>query len=370
MAIRVAAVLVALSALVYLASALGRLWGFMGDLIVVLFFAWLVGSFLLSAVRCLTRIPLMPRALAILIVYATVIGALGSLAVFVVPATVTQAIDLADQLPSYVEGWPRVADQLEALIARAGITVDLERLLQIESFDRYVPSITAYLTDHSLRIFRGFVSAIFGASLVVILSFYIVLDGGRRFRSAAQALPPRVRREAEVVVRTIESTFHGYVRGMLTVSAIFGTAVVAVMMGVGLPAALPAALIAGLLLVVPFIGDWLALAVPLLIAALAGTLLDFLIVLGALLFVQQVMLNLLTPRILGSAVRMPAMLVVVSVVVGARIAGVWGALLGVPLGAIVYSLVTVYGTRMAAERREREAAEKAAVPAERARSQN
>ena len=70
---------------------------------------------------------------------------------------------------------------------------------------------------------------------------------------------------------------------------------------------------------------------------------------------NESMLNLLTPRILGHAVRMPAMLVVVSVVLGARLAGVAGALLGVPTAGVIYSLSVHYGMRIRQRREAREA---------------
>ena len=141
---------------------------------------------------------------------------------------------------------------------------------------------------------------------------------------------------------------------MLLVSLIYGVSVATIMMVTDLPAALPSAIIASLLLAIPFIGDYLALALPLVVAALAGDLVTFLIVLITLLFVQQVMLNILTPRILGHAVRMPAGLVVVAVIVGARLADIPGALLGVPAGAVIYSLAIVYGTRIRQRREDKE----------------
>jgi len=82
------------------------------------------------------------------------------------------------------------------------------------------------------------------------------------------------------------------------------------------------------------------------------------VVLGTLLFVQQVMLNLLTPRILGHAVRMPAMLVIIAVVVGARLAGISGALLGVPTVGVLYRIATHYGMMVRERREARESAER------------
>ena len=66
---RATLVVVVLSAFIYLAGAVGRLWGFVGDLILIFFLAWLVGSVLIHMVNNLMRIPGMRRPLAILVVY-------------------------------------------------------------------------------------------------------------------------------------------------------------------------------------------------------------------------------------------------------------------------------------------------------------
>jgi len=214
---------------------------------------------------------------------------------------------------------------------------------------------TTILTDNATSIAQGVVSTLFAVGLVLVLSFYIVIDGGRRLNEALTVLPPSWERETRLVFHTFDTTFHGYMAGLLLVSLIYGVGTASVMFAMDLPLALPVAIISSLLLAVPFIGDWLALALPLMVAGLAGDFFTFVVVLAVLLFIQQVMLNLLTPRILGRAVRMPAMLVIISVVVGARLAGIWGALLGVPIAAVLYSLAVTYGTRIRERRLESEA---------------
>ena len=351
---RAAIVLVSLTAVVFLASAVGRLWSFMGDLIMIVFFAWLVGSLLIHFVNSLMYIPHMRRPLAIVLVYLALVTLLADFIFLVVPATINQVQDLAADVPQHVEtiqGWLTNIDSF--LVAR-GIEVDLSR--QFDSItDDPVAQVTDFLTQNVVPILQGVASALFAIGLVLALSFYIVIDGGRRMNEALKVLPPAWEKEAHLVLRTFDATFHGYMRGLLVVSLIYGVGTALVLTATGLPLALPTAIISSLLLAVPFLGDWLALALPLVIALTAGDFFTFIVVLAVLLFIQQVMLNLLTPRILGRAVRMPAMLVIVSVVMGARLAGIWGALLGVPAAAVLYSLAVTYGTRI----RERRAAKEA-----------
>jgi predicted PurR-regulated permease PerM len=371
--LRTALVVVVFSAVIYLIDAVGRLWGFLGDLLLIFFLAWLVGAILIHVVNSLMRIPHMRRGWAILIVYLGLITLVLDFALLVIPATVQQVKDLnlGEKVPQWVEQLPSLVARLEDFLAGLGIEVDLQDQIPIDSVNDLAATATSFVTDNAATIVQQTFSAFFAIALVIVISFYVVLDGGRRLNEALKVLPPRAERETRFVLHTIDETFHGYALGMLVISLIYGVGTASVMLATGLPAALPTAILSSILLAVPFIGDWLALALPLIIAATAGDFITFIIVLGVLLFVQQVMLNVLTPRILGHAVRMPAMLVIVAVVVGVRLAGIPGALLGVPTVGVIYTLAVHYGMRVrerreareAAEREAREAAQTKAIPA-------
>lgn len=362
---RTAVVVIAFSAVIFLIDALRRIWDFLGDLILVFFLAYLVGSLIIHTVRTLMRIPGMKRPLAILIVYlalGTVVSVIGAL---VIPATITQVVDLAEVIPEYVERIPEFIRAAEQYLAGFDIQIDLTTLLQIEQLGEIAAGLQESITSNAIGLLGNVVSIVFAISLITVISFYVVLDGGRRLNEALKVLPRRAERETRYVLGVIDETFRSYLRGMVLISLIYGVGTASVMLATGLPAALPVALISSLLLAVPFIGDWLALALPLLVAALSGDFVKLLTVLLVLLFVQQVMLNILSPRILGSAVRMPAMLVVIAVVLGARLAGITGALLGVPTMGVIYTLATHYGMVI---RQRREAAEQADILEGRAES--
>ena len=355
---RAAIILIALAAAVYLFQAASRLWGYMGDLILILFFGWLMGSVLLHFINTLMRVPHMRRPIAIVIVYFGLIVIAGTLIFLILPATVNQTLELFDQLPTYLDQLPEWAARADEFAAGFGFAMDppLAERLEAGNVEDFFQPVRSWLTDNAVPLLQTLGTTIFAVGTVIVLSFYVVLDGGRRLNEALSVLPPKAEAEARLVLSTFSGTFNGYIRGMFIVSLIYGVGVATVMLATGLPAALPSAVLASLLLAVPFIGDWLALALPLIVAAIAGDFITLIIVLATLLFLQQVMLNLLTPRILGQALRVPAGLVIVSVIVGARVAGIPGALLGVPAGAVIYSLAVVYGSRIRERRQQSEQA--------------
>jgi predicted PurR-regulated permease PerM len=354
---KAAAVLVTLSAAIFLFGVFGRVWAFLGDLILTIFFAWLIASILIHFVNNLMRVPHMTRPFAIVVVYVGLIALLADAGFLLIPATVDQVSEIASELPTILERVPSLIENANAFLVRVGVDINLLEQYQVDSFDAIVERWSAVLAENAAQIASGIFSALFNIALAIVLSFYFVLDGGRRIDQALKVLPPTWERESRLILRIFDNTFHGYIRGLLVVSLIYGIGTATIMLVMDLPAALPVAIISGLLLALPFLGDWLALALPLIVAGYYGNLVTFVVVLVTLLFIQQVMLNLLTPRILGNAVSMPAMMVIISLVLGARLAGIWGALLGVPTAGVIYSIAVTYGTRVRERREEKLAAE-------------
>ena len=349
---KAAAVLVSLSATIFLFTIFGQVWSFLGDLILTVFFAWLMASILIHIINNLMRVPHMKRPLAIVIVYVGLIALIADAALLLIPATVSQAVEMAESLPQYLNYVPEIINTTDAFLVTIGLDLNLREQYGLDSFDNMISRWSNLLTDNAAKVATSIASALFNIGLAVVLSFYFVIDGGRRTGKVLTILPPAWENEARIVLGVFDKTFHGYIRGLFVISIIYGVGTAAVMIVMDLPGALPVAIISALLLVVPILGDWLALGLPLIVAATQGDIFTFIVVLAVLLFIQQVMLNILTPRILGNAVKMPAMLVIMSLVLGARLAGVWGVLLAVPTAGVIYSLAVAYGSRIRERRNE------------------
>jgi predicted PurR-regulated permease PerM len=105
--------------------------------------------------------------------------------------------------------------------------------------------------------------------------------------------------------------------------------------------ALLASVVAGLVLLIPFLGPFVAVAMPLSIALVTRPeAVIYLFI--ALMALQQVIFNMLTPRILSKQVGLHPLLVFFAVLTGARVAGVWGAIFGVPIVAVLSTMISFY----------------------------
>ena len=100
-------------------------------------------------------------------------------------------------------------------------------------------------------------------------------------------------------------------------------------------------MIAALVLLIPFLGPVAAVVLPVTIALLTHPEVTIFLFI-ALLALQQVIFNVLAPRILSRQVGLHPLLVFFAVLTGARVAGVWGAIFGVPIVAVFTTMISFY----------------------------
>jgi predicted PurR-regulated permease PerM len=115
----------------------------------------------------------------------------------------------------------------------------------------------------------------------------------------------------------------------------------AIMSVLGVDYALLSSVVAGLVLFIPFLGPPAAVVLPVTIALLTRPEVTIYLFLG-LLALQQVIFNVLAPRILSRQVGLHPLLVFFAVLTGARVAGIWGAIFGVPIVAVLTAMISFY----------------------------
>jgi predicted PurR-regulated permease PerM len=123
----------------------------------------------------------------------------------------------------------------------------------------------------------------------------------------------------------------------------------------GVPFALPVGVFAGVMMIIPLVGAIVAVIPPVIIALASVSLAKAVILLAVMIGLQQLVLQVLQPRIMGKSVGLHPLWVLASVLIGARVAGVWGALFAVPIAAILQTIVQVYYFRAAGDEASEEA---------------
>jgi predicted PurR-regulated permease PerM len=340
---RIALMLLAIAASIYLLEKLLQVSRFFGDIILLFLLSWFVSFVLDPAVDFLER--RLRRGLATITVYLGLVLVILAFAVVFTPGLITQFSRLGVEVPRIIDRAPAYIDSIQVLLARYGLRVDLKSVLQPEVIAERIGSISGTVVQDMLGLIVGIANTLANLLIVLLLSFYMTLDGGRIIRRLLRMIPRQARRETIMVIRSMNVSFGGFIRGQLVQALIFavGTAIMAWIAGLENLAAI--SLLAGILMLIPLIGLPLSL-IPPVVVALAYSPFTALWVGVLLLLFQQAVVNLLMPRIMGEMVGLHPLLIIQALVLGFRIGGLWGGFFAIPVAGAVYAtMLSLYERR-------------------------
>jgi predicted PurR-regulated permease PerM len=227
------------------------------------------------------------------------------------------------------------------------IPVDTSQLVRSNDLVAEARAFGTQLASNAIGLGESVLVAIFDGFVVLIISFYMTLDGPRITRAMLQVTPRRYRDDATLLVATIDRSFGGFVRSSLILSVAYAAGTATAMFLLGVPFVLPISVFAGAMLIVPFVGDFVAVVPPVLVGLVSVSLTRVGILLLILIVLQQLVLQVLRPRIMGKSVGLHPLWVLAAILAGARVAGVWGAIFAVPVAAIIQTAVQLYYFRAA-----------------------
>lgn len=189
----------------------------------------------------------------------------------------------------------------------------------------------------SLTVTVGHIIA--GALIALFCTFFFLLDGRRIWSWVVGLLPRPAREPVHQAARRGYVTLGAYTRTQILVALIDATGI-----GVGaailqVPLALPLAVLVFVGAFIPIVGAVLSGAVAVLVALVAQGPVVALLMLGVVLLVQQIEGHVLQPLLMGHAVSLHPVAVILVVAAGSLVAGIVGALLAVPIAAVINTVV-------------------------------
>jgi len=184
------------------------------------------------------------------------------------------------------------------------------------------------------------------STLAIILSLYMLADSAGILAKLNRVAPTRYADQVEILERTVSKAFGGFLRAQVILAAVQTALTVAVVVVAGLPYGFLIIAASALAMLIPFFGPPLALVPPIVATAIFNPDL-LLIVAPLLLIVQTVLVNYLQPRLMHEALGMHPILVLIGLLVGSQVAGLWGALFGIPVLAVL-NVFFNYGVNMRA----------------------
>ena len=333
----------------YLVGMLWHLAAEFADIILLFFLAWMLAFIIEPTAAPLHDQLRLPRTLAIAITYLLLLLVLVIGGVLIVPPLTAQLVQITTNLPGYAEQLNREMINLLAALEDRGVHWNLSSMVQPDELVRRVEAIGPLLLASAVGLAAGVANFLFQSVLVIMLSFYFALDGTRFAKFIVASLPSRYRDDGYYFFDSVNRAFSGFLRGQVLLALVYALGTGAIMRVADLPYGLLSSVGAGILMLIPFLGPFLAIAVPMSITLLARP--DAaVIVLVASLVLQQIVFNIIAPRVMSQSVGLHPLLVFFVVLAGARLAGVWGALFGVPIVAVISAMVTFYRANLATRR--------------------
>ena len=271
-----------------------------------------------------------PRWLTIGVVYMLIVTLFIALCRLIIPPIVSQMVALRDTLPSLFgtwQGWLVRHDWITRRVSFADVmhqsapTVDVNQPIALAASAA-----------------RQLASVLFETMTVIILTFYMLLDGPHVTTELARAVPPRHRAHFTAVVRDVTRRVSAWLQGNLMLAAIMGGVTAASMAILGEPFFYVVAVVAAAGEFVPIAGPILAGSFAVLLALTVSVKLALWV--GVVfLALHQLETNVLMPHIMGHQVGLSTLAVFVAVLLGAEWFGLVGAILAIPTTAIVSAVV-------------------------------
>ncbi len=298
-------------------------------------------------VRDLTRLKV-PRAPAVLVVYAIFAAVVAALLIAVGAVAFDQARTAADKIDTYVTEEQSSTGQTAAEedIDRLQLWLDdhgLERIRIRKQVNDWLGSLSAgEVSNYAQRAISfaqgaafSVVLLLFSVILIVVISIYMLLDMERLERAIDARFPPY---GGTPLAQRIEGALWGYLKGQAILSTVIGASAGIGMYVLGVTGlvdgaqhyALLFALWTAFVEVIPYIGPWLSAVPPAIYALFVDA--PWGVVWVALLFlvIYQVEGHIVVPNVMANALRLHPLLVIFGLLAGGELYGIAGVLVALP----------------------------------------
>lgn len=309
--------------------ALVQLLAYFETVIVIFTFAAVLAFLLSYPVRWLHRY--LPYGIAVILVFFLSLIIISGLTITLGLAVLSQGQQLIDSIVELLNSLAPLVTRLEELLRARNVQVNLE---VIE--DQVRNQVLAFI-GYSLTILQSFLTNLVTLLLAIVVGFFMLLHGERLWSFVLKIVPRHLRSRFETTVR---QSFLGFFRGqlILVVFLMFSTFITFLILQI--PFALVLALIAGIFDLIPGIGATLGISLISLIL-LSQSFWLALQVLVICILLQQIQDNLIAPRVMQNSLNVNPVVIFFALLVGARVAGLLGIFLSVPVAGVVVSLLEI-----------------------------
>ncbi len=302
------------------------------QVVFILFIAIVIGTVIRPVVTWLHRRGL-PRIAGVILVYFLLLTIIIGFALLLFPLIVEQGTTIAVAVPGYYQSlreW--MVDSPNQLIVRLSEFLP-ETLTGLEPIQQTGQQMLAS-AGQALGYVASAAKVIFIAIVILVLAFYWTLDGPRTIQSFLLLVSHDQRESISELISAMESKVGFYIAGQGILCLVIGIMALLAYLLIGLPNALVLALMAGVLEAVPMIGPLLG-AIPAALVALSIAPDKLVWVIVATVVIQQLENSLLVPRVMSKAMGVNPFVTLLALFAFSSLFGIAGALMAIPMAAII-----------------------------------
>ena len=271
---------------------------------------------------------IVPRWLAILVIYLAILGVLALIGLAVIPPLIVQAAALWERAPAEFNRFQTWLIQHHLLT----------REVTLEQAVENAPSTGANAVGTVLVAISSLIGGVFGVITILILSFYFLIEAESMVAYFVRFVPVARRGDVAIAAREAVGKVSAWLRAQFVLAGVMGWFAAAGLWLMGVPYYYVIALIAAIGETIPVIGPIIggvtAVAVALTVSAkLALTVGIYFLVL------HQLEANVLVPKIMERRVGVSPVAVIIALLIGGELYGLVGAILAIPTAAILSVIV-------------------------------
>ncbi len=301
-------ILLTLAVSIYLLQFVFEFLRNFSDIIWIMILGWLVSFILEPFADIFTKYLKLPKILSTILVFVLAGGLLILTFLIFIPDITSQFHSLQKILPDLLENSPpQVGRGFDHFLNSLNNSTDL------------IPSLTQF-----------FVNLV----TILILSFYLVVDKDNINRRLFAVTPKKYHEQMRFFQKVIDTSFASFVRIQVLWGVLGGVITYIVLTAFGVHFAASTSLLAGILTAVPVIGPIIGVIPPLLVS-IAEKPDQAVIIFLTIFIIQQLIFNVLGPKLIGKAFNVNPVMVILSLLIGIKVAGFMGAILAIPVISII-----------------------------------
>lgn len=300
---------------------------FISEIVNIILISFIISSLLNPLCEYMSSYKYLNRKISSLILVLLLILLLSTIVFTVFPTMfkeLNNSSDLINSLKSYINNFENSKSYKEGVIVKF-----LYNQLKNKG-EKWIAGFSGTMINQLISISNSIIVY----AVVPVATYYFLSDRDKMKKKLYKVIPASNRSIIRKIIADCNGLLGGYLRGQIILSAVIAIATFIILLLFNVKLALGLSILNGAMNIIPYFGPIFG-AVPIVIVAFLESTNKGVLVTIALLALQQIEGNILSPKITGDSTDMHPMVIIILLLIGESVGGFWGMLIAVPLGVIV-----------------------------------